>query len=84
MDRLLGPVRQIGGRKPLSTTWPGNLLKNLIPSTGCGGICLLPGVDSDNGSEFINQCFLDYCRDNRITFTMSRSYQKNDSRHAEQ
>jgi hypothetical protein len=44
----------------------------------------LLGVDSDNGSEFINQCFWEYCRDNQITFTRSRAYKKNDSCHVEQ
>jgi hypothetical protein len=44
----------------------------------------LLGVDSDNGSEFINRCFYNYCRDEKITFTRSRSYKKNDSCHVEQ
>ena len=44
----------------------------------------LLGVDSDNGSEFINQCFYTYCCQERITFTRSRSYKKNDSCHVEQ
>ncbi len=42
------------------------------------------GVDSDNGSEFINQCFYSYCCRERITFTRSRAYEKNDSCHVEQ
>ena len=44
----------------------------------------LLGLDSDNGSEFINQSLYDYCRRNGITFTRSRSYKKNDSCHMEQ
>jgi hypothetical protein len=44
----------------------------------------LLGLDSDNGSEFINQSLYDYCRRNDITFTRSRSYKKNDSCHVEQ
>jgi hypothetical protein len=44
----------------------------------------LLGLDSDNGSEFINQCFYGYCHQNKITFTRSRSYKKNDSCHVEQ
>jgi len=44
----------------------------------------LLGVDSDNGSEFINQCFYSYCREEKITFTRSRAYKKNDSCHVEQ
>jgi len=42
------------------------------------------GFDSDNGGEFINQHLLGYCRENKITFTRSRSYKKNDSCHIEQ
>ncbi len=44
----------------------------------------LLGLDSDNGSEFINKSLYDYCRRNGITFTRSRSYKKNDSCHVEQ
>jgi hypothetical protein len=33
----------------------------------------LLGLDSDNGSEFINQSLYDYCRRNDITFSRSRS-----------
>jgi hypothetical protein len=147
IDRLLGAARQVGGRKPLSTTRSGNWLKSLIPIrtfadwqegkpgfmetdlvAHCGEstagfylntlcavdvasgwtVCLpvwgkgqervktavhkvrsslpfsLLGIDSDNGSEFINQCFYNYCRQNKITFTRSRSYKKNDSCHVEQ
>ena len=147
IDRLLRPCRKLGGRKPLSTTRPGSLLKSAIPIrtftdwkedqpgfmetdlvAHCGEStegfylntlcavdvasgwteCLpvwgkwqervrqsvhhmrqrlpfhLLGIDSDNGSEFINQCFYNYCRDEKITFTRSRSYKKNDSCHVEQ
>jgi hypothetical protein len=44
----------------------------------------LLGLDSDNGSEFINQCFFSYCQKQKITFTRSRAYKKNDSCHVEQ
>jgi hypothetical protein len=44
----------------------------------------LLGLDSDNGSEFINQHLYNYCRREGIIFTRSRSYKKNDSCHAEQ
>ncbi len=44
----------------------------------------LLGLDSDNGSEFINQHLYNYCRRERINFTRSRSYDKNDSCHVEQ
>jgi hypothetical protein len=42
------------------------------------------GLDSDNGSEFINHHLYTYCRREGITFTRSRSYKKNDSCHVEQ
>ena len=42
------------------------------------------GLDSDNGSEFINQSLFEYCRSTGITFTRSRSYKKNDSCYVEQ
>lgn len=44
----------------------------------------LLGIDSDNGSEFINHQLLRYCQDKRITFTRSRAYRKNDSCYVEQ
>lgn len=147
IDRLLRPARRTGGRKPISTTRAGNLLKNYIPIrtfadweenkpgfvevdlvAHCGESaegtylhtlcavdiasgwteCLplyskwqekvrqvvhhmrqrlpfpLKGIDSDNGSEFINQCFYKYCHDEKIILTRSRSYKKNDSCYVEQ
>ena len=44
----------------------------------------LLGIDSDNGSEFINDLLYRYCRDEEITFTRSRPYKKNDQAHVEQ
>jgi len=44
----------------------------------------LLGIDSDNGSEFINDLLYHYCLDEQITFTRSRPYQKNDQAHVEQ
>jgi len=147
IDRLLCPWRRLGGRRPLSTTRPGSLLKSsipirtfadweearpgflevdLVPHCGesaegfylttlcavdvasgwseCVGVWgkgqervgaaihrvrqRLPfpmlGLDSDNGSEFINQRLYTYCLREGITFTRSRSYKKNDSCHVEQ
>ena len=147
IDRLLKPCRKAGGRRGLTTTRTGSLLKNMIPIrtftdwqenkpgfmeidlvAHCGEStegfylntlcavdvssgwteCLpvwgkgqvrvrsavhrirqglsfpLLGVDSDNGSEFINQCFYSYCHQEKITFTRSRAYKKNDSCHVEQ
>jgi hypothetical protein len=147
IDRSLRPCRRLGGRRPLTTTRRGSLLKSSIPirtfadwqedRTGflevdlvshCGesaegfylttlstvdvasgwSECIgvwgkgqqrvgaavhrvrgrlpfpLLGLDSDNGSEFINQHLYSYCQREGITFTRSRSYKKNDSCHVEQ
>jgi Integrase core domain len=42
------------------------------------------GVDSDNGAEFINTHLLQWCEDNKITFTRARPGNKNDGCHVEQ
>ncbi len=42
------------------------------------------GIDSDNGSEFINAHLLAYCTEHKITFTRSRPGNKNDGAHVEQ
>jgi hypothetical protein len=39
----------------------------------------LLGIDSDNGSEFINEHLIKYCRQEGITFTRSRANRKNDN-----
>jgi hypothetical protein len=146
MDRCLRPAR-IKSPHGLSTTKPGNLLKNLIPirtftewdeerpgfmeidlvahcgnttegqylntltctdlSTGWTDVTALLhrsqqavseaihrmrqrlpfpllGIDSDNGSEFINDLLYRYCLNEHITFTRSRPYKKNDQAHVEQ
>ena len=44
----------------------------------------LLGLDSDNGSEFINHQLHRYCEAERITFTRSRPYRKNDNCFVEQ
>jgi len=44
----------------------------------------LLGIDSDNGSEFINELLYRYCLNEEITFTRSRPYKKNDQAHVEQ
>lgn len=44
----------------------------------------LLGIDSDNGSEFINHTLFRYCEDEEITFTRCRPYKKNDQAHVEQ
>ena len=42
------------------------------------------GIDSDNGSEFINAHLIKYCEEQKITFTRSRPYKKNDNCFVEQ
>ncbi|MEK7354134.1 MAG: transposase family protein [Chloroflexota bacterium] len=42
------------------------------------------GLDSDNGSEFINQDLARWCHHEGITFTRSRPYKKNDNCFVEQ
>jgi len=44
----------------------------------------IKGIDSDNGSEFINEHLLRWCIDNKVTFTRSRAGNKNDGAHVEQ
>jgi hypothetical protein len=44
----------------------------------------LLGLDSDNGSEFINAELFLYCQEEHVTFTRSRSQRKNDSCFVEQ
>jgi hypothetical protein len=44
----------------------------------------IKGIDSDNGSEFINEQLLLYCRNEKLKFTRSRSGNKNDGAHVEQ
>jgi len=147
IDRLLHSWKQKGGRRSLSTTKPGSLLRSAIPIrtfadwqenrpgfievdlvAHCGesldGFYLntlmavdvatgwsefvgvwgrgqqrvgtavhhvrqrlpfpLLGLDSDNGSEFINQDLAGWCRRESITFTRSRPYKKNDNCYVEQ
>ena len=49
--------------------------------------CALRGIDSDNGSEFINAHLLAFCQrptSHAIQFTRSRPYKKDDNAHIEQ
>jgi hypothetical protein len=42
------------------------------------------GIDSDNGSEFINQTLYKYCQREKLEFTRSRANKKNDNAYIEQ
>jgi hypothetical protein len=44
----------------------------------------LRGIDSDNGSEFINAHLYRYCQSRAIQFTRGRPYKKDDNAHIEQ
>jgi hypothetical protein len=44
----------------------------------------LRGLDSDNGSEFINDQLVRYCTEEGITFTRSRAHRKNDGCYVEE
>lgn len=44
----------------------------------------LRGLDSDNGSEFINGHLVRFCQRRNIQFTRSRPYKKDDNAHIEQ
>ena len=54
-----------------------NIVQEILPFK-------LLGIDTDNGSEFINYDLLDYCKEQEITFTRSRAYRKNDQAHVEE
>jgi transposase InsO family protein len=44
----------------------------------------LKAIHSDNGSEFLNDLMVKWCRSNDIAFTRSRPYHKNDNAHVEE
>ncbi len=44
----------------------------------------LKGIDTDNGSEFINHHLVGFCHEHQITFTRGRPYRKNDTCYVEQ
>ena len=44
----------------------------------------LRGIDTDNGSEFLNEVVICFCKEHGIEFTRSRPYRKNDQAWVEQ
>lgn len=147
IDRILSPYRKKLGKKGISTTKSGTLLKKQIAvktfadwkeespgffeadlvahcGTNMGGsflyslvltdiatgwveclpllsrhqgsviqalehvIQLIPfpmlGLDTDNGTEFINRELISFCQQKQITFTRGRAYKKNDQCFIEQ
>ncbi len=57
---------------------------NALKSIRCRLPFSLLGIDSDNGSEFINNQLLRYCTQEKITFTRGRAGKKNDGCYVEQ
>ena len=55
-----------------------------LKEIGKGTPCEWKGLDSDNGSEFINQILYKYCRWEGIEFTRSRATRKNDNAYIEE
>jgi hypothetical protein len=45
---------------------------------------VLRGIDSDNGSEFLNHHLVTYCKAQSVQFTRGRPYKKDDNAHIEQ
>lgn len=60
--------------------WVGAVLEEIVEAFPFPVI----GIDSDNGSEFINHHLLAFCTQREITFTRSRPGNKNDGAHVEQ
>jgi hypothetical protein len=60
-----------------------DVLQALDQARGLLPIPLL-GLDTDNGSEFLNYPLLEYCERAEITFTRGRAYRKNDQCYVEQ
>jgi hypothetical protein len=54
-----------------------NQVRQLLPMP-------LAGIDSDNGTEFLNNELLGYCEREQISFTRGRAYKKNDQCFVEQ
>lgn len=44
----------------------------------------IQGLDTDNGTEFMNHGLIQFCEENKVTFTRSRPYKKNDQCHVEE
>jgi len=66
---------------------PNKALKGVMAALdGIASVMPFPirGIDSDNGSEFINFHLLDWCCKHQVTFTRSRPGNKNDGCHVEQ
>ena len=92
-DTAVGPFLDTLTCTDLCTGWTEPIaLRRRSQETVCNSIGAmrpdlpfdLLGIDSDNGSEFINDLLYRYCLNEKITFTRSRPYKKNDQAHVEQ
>jgi hypothetical protein len=68
---------------PLQHHGYADVLRALDQARGLFPFPLL-GLDTDNGSEFLNYPLLEYCERAEITFTRGRAYRKNDQCYVEQ
>ena len=70
-------TRAVMGKSQLHVQAALEHLRQQLPFT-------LRGIDSDNGSEFINDHLRRYCTAQQIQFTRGRPYKKDDNAHIEQ
>lgn len=68
---------------PLLSKSADTVLAALVPARTLFPFPLL-GIDTDGGSEFINEELIAYCEQEHVTFTCGRSRRKNDQSHVEQ
>lgn len=61
-----------------------HLLREVLDKLKAAMPFALAGLDTDNDSVFINETLKAYCEANRIEFTRSRPYRKNDQAYVEQ
>jgi hypothetical protein len=70
-------TRAVLGKSQVRVQEAVDLLRQQLPFS-------LRGIDSDNGSEFINAHLHGYCQTHAIQFTRGRPYKKDDNAHVEQ
>jgi len=70
-------TRAVMGKSQIGVTAAVEELRAALPFRLCG-------LDSDNGSEFINTHLFHYCEAREIQFTRGRAYKKDDNAHVEQ
>ena len=76
----------------ISTWWEGEAIMNKGQKETLDGLKLIEertpyewlGIDSDNGSEFINYHLFNHCKNKNLVFTRSRPNKKNDNAYIEQ